>query len=77
MEEKAPRNRGPFFFLMPACCLKNCDRGKKSSFSTLGNWAAWKVMAWRFDCVSNDAGEVEPIAIAHDRHDERRRRWRQ
>jgi hypothetical protein len=27
-------------------------------------------MAWRFDCVSNDAGEVEPIAIAHYRHDE-------
>jgi hypothetical protein len=26
--------------MMPACCLKNCDRGKKSSFSTLGNWAA-------------------------------------
>src|ERR1700730_7500917 len=22
------------FFLKPACCLKNCDRGKKSSFST-------------------------------------------
>jgi hypothetical protein len=25
------------FFLKPACCLKNCDRGKKSSFSTSGN----------------------------------------
>jgi hypothetical protein len=23
------------FFLKPACCLKNCDRGKKSSFSTI------------------------------------------
>ena len=23
------------FFLKPACCLRNCDRGKKSSFSTI------------------------------------------
>ena len=23
------------FFLKPACCLRNCDRGKKSSFSTV------------------------------------------
>jgi hypothetical protein len=28
------------FFLKPACCLKNCDRGKKSSFSTVS--AHWR-----------------------------------
>jgi hypothetical protein len=29
------------FFLKPACCLKNCDRGKKSSFSTISVESGW------------------------------------
>jgi len=33
------------FFLKPACCLRNCDRGKKSSFSTVSTQSGSSALA--------------------------------
>src|SRR5208283_665608 len=48
------------FFIKPACCLKNCDRDKKSSFSTVSTQIGFSL--WRFPCTFLERSEHQDRA---------------